>query len=52
MSQFAAQPAASVMPEELLYGVDGETLVIHLPRQTGEAGRERAAVVLIDHFRS
>ena len=25
MSQFAAQTAAAVMPEELLYGVDGES---------------------------
>ena len=30
MSQFAAQPTASVMPEELLYGVDGAVATITL----------------------
>ena len=30
MSQSAAQPAASVMPEELLYGVDGAVATITL----------------------
>src|SRR5215211_3055790 len=30
MSQFAAQPAASVIPEELLYGVDGAIATITL----------------------
>ena len=28
MSQFAAQPTTSVMPEELLYGVDGAVATI------------------------
>jgi len=34
MSQFAAQPAASVLPEELLYGVDGAvaTVTVHRPK--------------------
>ena len=30
MSQFAAQPTASVMPEELLYAVDGAVATITL----------------------
>ena len=30
MSQFAAQPAASVIPEELLYGVDGAIATVTL----------------------
>ncbi len=30
MSQFAAQPAAQVMPEELLYGVDGPVATVTL----------------------
>ncbi|MBY0321541.1 MAG: enoyl-CoA hydratase/isomerase family protein [Reyranella sp.] len=35
MSQFAAQPAASVMPEELLYGVDGAiaTITLNAPQR-------------------
>ena len=35
MSQFAAQPAASVMPEELLYGVDGAiaTVTLNAPQR-------------------
>lgn len=35
MSQFAAQPAAQVMPEELLYGVDGPiaTVTLNAPQR-------------------
>lgn len=35
MSQFAAQPTASVMPEELLYGVDGAiaTITLNAPQR-------------------
>jgi enoyl-CoA hydratase/carnithine racemase len=35
MSQFAAQPAASVIPEELLYGVDGAlaTITLNAPQR-------------------
>ena len=35
MSQFAAQPAAAVMPEELLYGVDGPiaTVTLNAPQR-------------------
>ena len=35
MSQFAAQPAASVIPEELLYGVDGAiaTVTLNAPQR-------------------
>ncbi|MBM3649875.1 MAG: enoyl-CoA hydratase/isomerase family protein, partial [Alphaproteobacteria bacterium] len=35
MSQFAAQPAASVIPDELLYGVDGAiaTIMLNAPQR-------------------
>ncbi|HLM11672.1 MAG TPA: enoyl-CoA hydratase-related protein, partial [Reyranella sp.] len=35
MSQFAAQPAASVIPEELLYGLDGAiaTVTLNAPQR-------------------
>ena len=35
MSQFAAQPAASVIPEELLYDVDGAiaTVTLNAPQR-------------------
>jgi hypothetical protein len=36
MSQFAAQPAASVIPEELLYGVDGAIATITLSLRSPE----------------
>jgi hypothetical protein len=28
------------------------SIIIHLPRHTGEAGRGKATVVILEHFRS
>jgi hypothetical protein len=30
----------------------GPFIIVHLPRHTGEAGRGRATVVILEHFRS